>query len=97
MVDRITGEKNPIVALILNLCCSIFGLGYFYIGQWQKALALIGINVLIILISFVIPFITIIPSLAVWVICIIDAFQQADILQKGGAISHWTFFGKSES
>lgn len=97
MVEKITGEKNPIVALILNFCCGVFALGYFYIGQWQKALALIGINLVLGSIGFFVPFVTIPPSLAITIFCLVDAYMQANILQKGGAISHWTFFSGSEA
>ena len=75
--DVITGEKNPIVALVLNFCLGFFGVGYFYLGQWQLALVFI-----------VVAWIT--GGLAV-IFMVIDAYMQAKVLQEGGSIKHWSF------
>ncbi|HEQ79097.1 MAG TPA: TM2 domain-containing protein [Euryarchaeota archaeon] len=107
MTDNLTtknvirGEKSPIVALLLNFFCGLFGVGYFYIGQWQKALALIGFwfvgSILLSLISMITfglgSFLFVLyPVVSVAVI--IDAYMQADIMNKGGMVGHWTFFNK---
>ncbi|RLF65912.1 MAG: hypothetical protein DRN57_08130 [Thermoplasmata archaeon] len=83
--EKITGEKSPIVALILNLC--LLGcVGYFYIGQWQKGLAALGAVVVLAFVGvgFVIPILT----------CI-DGYMQAKVMEEGGAVGHWTFFSNS--
>ena len=79
MEDVIRGEKNPMVALLLNCCFGFFGIGYFYIGQMQKAIVMIVLS--LIGVGFV-----------VWIVAIFDAYMQAKILQDGGAIGQWTFF-----
>ena len=92
--DYITGEKSPVVALILNLCIGF--VGYFYIGQWQKALAYLGF----IIISFVLSIVTLgITSIItgpigfiIWIVAVIDVFMQAKIMEEGGSVKHWTFF-----
>jgi len=82
--DIITGEKNPVVALILNFC--FFGaIGYFYIGQWQKGL--VALALVLVTGTFGLGFV-------LWVVAVIDVFMQATELQKGNAISHWTFFSQ---
>jgi hypothetical protein len=86
MGSKIKGEKNPILALILNLCIIFVPVGHFYIGQWQKAIVLW-------IIIWIVP---IIGVPIVWIVGIIDVFMQASALKNGKTIGHWTFFTGDE-
>ncbi len=80
--EMISGEKSPIVALLLNLC--LLGcVGYFYMGQWQKGVAALVATLVLssIGIGLIIPVLT----------CI-DGYMQAKIMEEGGSVKHWTFF-----
>jgi hypothetical protein len=97
MADKkIMGEKNPIVALVIQICCGwvwIFGcLGYFYIGQWQKALVVILFGIISLPLSILTGGLFSIIGVIIWVTTVIDVFMQANELKKGHAIGHWTFF-----
>jgi len=86
MGDTITGEKNPILALILNLC--LLGcVGYFYIGQWQKALVVL-VAVLVLSVAGGL-------GLILAIVACVDVYMQAKVLNEGKAIGHWTFFSSS--
>lgn len=83
--EVIKGEKNPVVALILNLC--VFGVvGYFYIGQWQKALVVLLV-ILVLSVAGV--------GFVVWVVGLVDVYMQAKALKEGKGIKHWTFFSQT--
>jgi TRAP-type C4-dicarboxylate transport system permease small subunit len=95
----ITDEKNAATALIIQICCGwagFFGcLGYFYIGQWQKALAFIVANMLILPLTIITMGLFGPLGLILWVLSIIDVYMQAKQLQMGKALKHWTFFSDS--
>ena len=100
MSESISGDKNPVVALILNLCLGWIGIGYFYMGQWQKGVACILLFVVVNVI-FVIPVVGWmiggvigVIRFAVYIAIIIDAFMQAQVMKDGGAVAHWTFFNQ---
>jgi TM2 domain-containing membrane protein YozV len=84
--EVLTGDKSPTAALLLQLCCGwfwIFGcLGYFYIGQWQKALVMVAFSLIGV-------------GLILWIITVIDVFLQAKNLHEGKGIGHWTFFSQA--
>jgi hypothetical protein len=83
--EVIKGEKNPVVALILNLC--VLGVvGYFYIGQWQKAL--VALLVIIVTSGFGV-------GVVVWIAGLVDVYMQAKALKEGKGIKHWTFFSQT--
>ena len=82
MGDKIKGERNPVVALLLNIF--LFCVGYFYIGQWKKGLLWL---VFLLVLWWG-------PGWIAWIVGIIDVYMQATILQKGKSIEHWTFFSK---
>ena len=68
----------------MNLCIPFF-IGYFYIGQWAKALISLGISI--------VTGGTFWPIF--WIISIFDAYAQAKVLKKGGAIGQFTFFSSA--
>jgi hypothetical protein len=83
---------DPRTALLLNLI--LFGVGYFYIRQWQKGL-------LQLFLGFFLAVATAAYGTAVLVIALLivaastwDVTLQAAHLATGHPIGHWTFFSK---
>ena len=86
LIQPSTPPKDPVIILVLNLL--LFGIvGYFVLGQWQKGIAMIGFALVVG-----------IPTcgLAIGASAIfggIDGYMQAQQLQAGKPVGHWTFFG----
>ena len=80
MAQEIRGEKNPTLAVLLNIIP--FAIGYFYIGQWLKA-----INQILLLAAGI--------GWVIWIISWFDVHKQAIVLQNGGAINQLTFFSNA--
>lgn len=90
--------KEPIAALLLNIffVCA----GYFFIGQWQKGVATLGLVVCELVAVFVFTLATLgcgyclaVPlTLGVHAALAIDCYLQANVLKSGRAIGQWTFF-----
>ena len=83
MSEVITGRRNPVAALGLNLCIPGIGVGYFYMGQWIK-----GVGQIILTLMGGI-------GLIWWVISWFDVYAQTSILDDGGTIEQLTFFSAS--
>lgn len=77
--------KDPVLVLVLNLLL-IGAVGYFIIGQWQKAVVA---AVLWILLGLPTCFTA---GLLVAIFAAIDGMYQAQELQAGRPIAQWTFF-----
>ncbi|MDG6223959.1 MAG: hypothetical protein QCI82_00420 [Candidatus Thermoplasmatota archaeon] len=97
--ERLTGERDPTVALVIQLCIgwvSFFGcLGYFYIGQWQKALAFILAQLIITPLTIITMGMVGPLNLVLYVVSVVDVYMQAKQLKRGRAIGHWTFFDQT--
>jgi hypothetical protein len=79
-----TPQKEPVIALLLNLF--LVCVGYFWYGQWQKGVA-----------ALVAALVIGIPTCGmgvflVAVVTAIDGYLQAQQLQQGHPLGHWTFF-----
>ena len=79
-----TPQKEPIVALLLNLF--LFCVGYFWYGQWQK-----GVAALVAALVIGVPTCGV-GAGAVSIFAAIDGFMQAEQLKQGHPLRHWTFF-----
>lgn len=83
--------QNPVLVLILAILLG--GVAYLTIGQWQKGLVAIFVQ----LWAFFVMLATCLVGFALWfplcVVVVIDAYMQADLLKRGHPIGHWTFFG----
>lgn len=79
--------KDPVLVLVLNLILGC--VGYFIIGQWQKGAATIGV-------ALVVGIFTCGIGMALWgplfIATAIDGYMQAQQLQAGHPVGHWTFF-----
>lgn len=90
------------LAMVLNIIGTIvgfLGIGYLYIGQWQKALvAMFGFWVLIgvtaFLITVCVGFFLIPVCIAFAVATVIDVQQQTTLLAAGRTLGQWTMFNK---
>ena len=77
--------KKPWVAVVLNAIPLVLGLGYLYLGLWQRFLIVFGLQVLI---GFVAARGN--PSVAMgltvlWLFSMIDAHKQAKAMSPPGA------------
>ena len=79
-----TPQKEPVIALILNLF--LVCVGYFWYGQWQK-----GVAALVAALVIGIPTCGFGVSI-VAIFTAIDGYLQAQQLQQGHPLAHWTFF-----
>ncbi|MGA7616560.1 MAG: hypothetical protein WBX15_15415 [Thermoanaerobaculia bacterium] len=79
-----TPPKDPTIVLLLNLFLG--GVGYLIMGQWQK-----GAAALVIWIAGM-PLTCGLASGAVAIFAAIDGMMQAQQLQAGFPVAHWTFF-----
>lgn len=77
-------QKEPVVALLLNLF--LICVGYFWYGQWQK-----GVAALVAALVIGVPTCGVGAS-AVMIFTAIDGYLQAQQLQQGHPLGHWTFF-----
>jgi hypothetical protein len=92
--------KDPALAVILNVLPTFFGfygIGYFYIGQWQKGL--VGIFggwmllvMTVILITFCIGIFLVPVCITMVVLTAVDIHKQTSLLREGRVIGQWTFF-----
>lgn len=86
--------KDPMLAVILNLLLT--GVGYIYIGQWQKGIvALFGgivlASVTILLLSVCIGVVLLPFCIALPVFVCFDVHKQATLLRYGYTLGQWTF------
>ena len=79
-----TPQKEPVIALLLNLF--LICVGYFWYGQWQK-----GVAALVAAIVLAVPTCGAGVGL-VAILTAIDGYLQAQQLDRGHPLGHWTFF-----
>ena len=78
--------RDPVIILVLNLLL-LGAVGYFVLGQWQKGVAALVLDLLIG-----------VPTCgmgigAIAIFAGIDGYMQAQQLQAGRPVGQWTFFG----
>lgn len=94
--------KDPMLAMILNIIGTLLGflgIGYLYIGQWQKFLvALLGywflIGLTVFLMTVCIGIFLVPVCIAFAVATIIDIQKQTTLLVAGHTLGQWTMFDK---
>ena len=84
LIHPTSPAKDPILILVLNLL--FVCVGYFIYGQWQKGIA-----------ALVAALVIGVPTCglgvgAVAIATAVDGFMQAQQLQQGFPLGHWTFF-----
>lgn len=92
--------KDPALSVILNAIgglLGVAGIGYFYMGQWQKGLvALIGYWTLVaataLLMTVCIGIFLVPVCIAFIVATAIDAHKQTTFLRAGHTLGQWTMF-----
>jgi TM2 domain-containing membrane protein YozV len=92
--------KDPALAVILNVFASFLslsGAGYFYIGQWQKAIVAILTGWMLLLMTVLLMSVCIgvflLPVCVAYVVLLaVDIHRQTSLLRAGTPIGQWTFF-----
>ena len=83
---------DPRTALLLNLI--LFGVGYFYIRQWQKGLLQLAIGLFLAALTAAYGTSALVIALLIVAVSTWDVSLQAAHLATGHPIGHWTFFQK---
>ena len=83
---------DPRTAQLLNLI--LFGVGYFYIRQWQKGLLQLFLGLVLAVVTAAYGTAALVIALLIVFASTWDVTLQAAHLATGHPIGHWTFFRK---